>query len=876
MMPSDLRMYQRFVVRGGPNGKAPVNKYGNPYGWTDPSSWLCYPDAVALYESDPAKFAGIGYIISREPSLGDNQIIGGDIDNCRDPVTGELSPSAKGILDTLNTCVSVSPSKAGLRFFLIGKLPEDIDSVSWHEPDDLSDEMKKNIMAAKPALKDQLDKGQEVWNGIEIYENGRHLTLTDDWLPEYPEELEHRHEELLSLCEGHYKEVEEILPGPTKTASSKLPFLSVLTVIDTTGFDYIGGQYAGPHPVFGSANGHNLSVNPKQNVWYCFHAGSQCGGDAWLWLAAEAKIIDWTDCKEGALCDAAKIQSLKEHALARGLFTLEVLFPKRAKALETVKNVLPSGTRPFDANKVFEPSVIEALAIIKMEMPSEFIKTMAILKGKVPAVDLKHAIAAKESEIINKNKDNPYIIFNENKNPELQTVTLATDIIKELNIHVVSGTRNKLAMYRKEEGIYEIGEAVKRKIDENAFSKVIDSGDTQAKIISTQALAKIDRFISSHVPEIGNAFEQHRHLLCVGNGVVNLKNGELEPLNPDYLMVEYTSITYNKDKTWQEQAPTWEKALNETFDSDPEKMEYFKRVMGYCATGETRSDAVFCLYGIAGTGKSTMIDTVMKALSSSNKVNGYGTMLKADLQSANSSSARDGIARARYKRLIIAKELDERNDLSWGTIKELASTSSAIEVRELYGRTENIVPKFKLVFDTNHMPKCETPDNSILRRLKIIPFRHVFTNKDESMSTNLESELEGVLHWIIEGACDYYKEGLGNPKFLDEELSYYKSDMDPFFIDAWFENGNYVIESSMSKIDSELWVKPAAILKNYKEYCQQEGIVISAKDETISDKINEFLRNRGGIKKQSTRSIVHDGKKVPDRSTFWKNIRENK
>lgn len=871
-IPGELQLYQHFVLRGGTAGKAPVNRTGEPYPWNNPSTWLSSFEAIEVYESDPTKFAGIGFIVSRESFLESNQVIGGDIDNCRDPITGEISQSAKRILDVLNTCVSVSPSKAGLRFFLVGKLPEGIDSVSWHEPDDLSAEMKAHIIAAKPSIQEKLDRGQEVWNGIEIYENGRHLTLTDDWLTEYPEELEYRHEELLALCDSHYKKVKKIVSGSASVKSSKLPRLDILRVIDVSGFDMIGGQYAGPHPVFGSTSGRNLYVKPEDNTWYCFHAGSECGGDAWLWLAAESQIIDWTDCKPGGLCDAAKIQKLKEYALTRQLFTLKELFPKRAKALETVQSILPSGTKVFDPNKVFEPSVIEALAIIKMEMPSEYIKTRAALKGKVSAVELNRAIAAKESEIINKNKDNSYIIFDERKNPELQVVTLATDISNELNIHVVSGTSKKLAMYRKEEGIYEIGEAVKRKIDENAFDKVIDSGDPQAKIISTQALAKIERFISSHVPEIGDAFEQHRHLLCAGNGVINLMTGELEPFNPDYLMAEYTSVNYDADKTWQEQAPTWEKALHETFEGDTEKIEYFKRVMGYCATGETRSDAVFCLYGIGGTGKSTMIDTVMKALSSSNKINGYGTMLKADLQSANSSSARDGIARARYKRLIIAKELDERNDLSWGTIKELASSSSAIEVRELYGRTENIVPKFKLVFDTNHMPKCETPDNSILRRLKIIPFRHIFTDKDELTARNLESELEGILHWIVEGARCYYEKGLGNPKFLDEELSYYRSDMDPFFISAWFENGNYVIESSVAKIDSTLWVKSASVFSNYRDYCKREGVINMATDV----KISEFLKNRGGIKKQSKRSIIFDGKTVEDRSTFWINIRENK
>jgi len=752
----------------------------------------------------------------------------------------------------------------------VGKLPEDRNSVSWNEPDDLTAEMKAHMIAAKPSIQEKIDKGQKVWNGIEIYEHGRHLTLTDDWLPEYPDDLEYRHEELLAVCKGHYEEVKKIMPGSSsaRTASSKLPYLDITRVIDVSGFEIVGGQYAGPHPIFGSTTGQNLYVKPEDNTWYYFHAGSECGGDAWLWLAAEAKILEWSECQKGALKDAAKIRRLKEHALSRGLFTLKELFPKRAEALDAVYEILPSGTRPFEPAKLFEPQTLEALAIIKMEMQLEFIKIRSILKGKVNMTDLKNAIAAKESEIINKNKNNSYIIFDKNMHAKLQVMALATDILKELNIRVVSGTRNKLAMYRKDEGIYEIGEAVKRIIDKTATDKVVDSGDYNIDSLGLTNFAKVEKIVSSRAPEIGDQFEKLPHLLCVGNGVVNLKTGELEPFNPDYLMVEYTAVNYDDGKPWQEQAPTWERALNETFEGDPDKIEYFKRVMGYCATGETSSDAVFCLYGVAGTGKSTLIDTVKNALSSSNGINGFGTMLKADLQSAKSGSVRDGIARARYKRLIIVKELDERNDLSWGTIKELASTSSAIEVRKLYEGTENIYPKFKLVFDTNHMPKCETPDNSILRRLKIIPFRHVFVDKDETTAKKLEGELEGVLHWIVEGARAYYKEGLGNPEFLDEELEIYKEDMDPLFIDTWFKNSGYVIDSSVISLPSDRWVKSMTLYEEYKKYCSEIG----ASDIASKNKLADFFRIRGGQKKQTARTIVFDGRIIEERSTFYLNI----
>ena len=81
-IPDELSLYQHFVLRGGPTGKVPVNKSGNPYSWRNPSTWLVSGEAVELYEANKTLFAGIGFIISRESFLGNNQIIGGDIDNC--------------------------------------------------------------------------------------------------------------------------------------------------------------------------------------------------------------------------------------------------------------------------------------------------------------------------------------------------------------------------------------------------------------------------------------------------------------------------------------------------------------------------------------------------------------------------------------------------------------------------------------------------------------------------------------------------------------------------------------------------------------------------------------------------------------------------
>ena len=79
------------------------------------------------------------------------------MDNCRDPVTGKGSAWALNILEKLNCCSGLSFSGCGYRFFCSGKLPEGLNEVMGHGPDDLSEEINERIIAAKPSVKDKLD-----------------------------------------------------------------------------------------------------------------------------------------------------------------------------------------------------------------------------------------------------------------------------------------------------------------------------------------------------------------------------------------------------------------------------------------------------------------------------------------------------------------------------------------------------------------------------------------------------------------------------------------------------------------------------------------------------------------------------------------------
>lgn len=117
-IPADLRNIPRWVMwrhveRTKPNGekvwaKLPMTPGGRAASSTDEATWSTYDevcDALILGE-----FSGIGLV------LGDD-VQGIDLDDCRDPDTGELSELAQEVLEKVEGYAEVSPSGTGIKLF---------------------------------------------------------------------------------------------------------------------------------------------------------------------------------------------------------------------------------------------------------------------------------------------------------------------------------------------------------------------------------------------------------------------------------------------------------------------------------------------------------------------------------------------------------------------------------------------------------------------------------------------------------------------------------------------------------------------------------------------------------------------------------------
>jgi putative DNA primase/helicase len=140
----------RYQWRVDTYSKPPYQSDGATYASVDdPSTWTTFEAALQAYQRGAVD--GIGLVLTADLGL-----VGVDLDHCRDAETGDIAGWAQAIVSRLESYTEVSPSGTGLRIWVYGTLP--------------------------PTGR---RKGQ-----IELYQEGRYLTLTGCHLTDTPATIE--------------------------------------------------------------------------------------------------------------------------------------------------------------------------------------------------------------------------------------------------------------------------------------------------------------------------------------------------------------------------------------------------------------------------------------------------------------------------------------------------------------------------------------------------------------------------------------------------------------------------------------------------------------------------------------------------------------
>lgn len=124
-IPELLRKQPQWVVWSwiwNPNrgqwDKPPRQINGLAGSSTDPGTWTSFETAHKAYLSENAPWDGIGFVLSEETGL-----VGVDLDDCRNPESGQLQDWALEILKGFQTYTEASPSGRGVHAFCLAKLP---------------------------------------------------------------------------------------------------------------------------------------------------------------------------------------------------------------------------------------------------------------------------------------------------------------------------------------------------------------------------------------------------------------------------------------------------------------------------------------------------------------------------------------------------------------------------------------------------------------------------------------------------------------------------------------------------------------------------------------------------------------------------------
>jgi len=286
-------------------------------------------------------------------------------------------------------------------------------------------------------------------------------------------------------------------------------------------------------------------------------------------------------------------------------------------------------------------------------------------------------------------------------------------------------------------------------------------------------------------------------LICVNNGILNIRTKELIPHDPQYFFDTMINIDYlPEDKN----APNFVGYLQDTFNNNIQVIETVVQLGGYLLDSECKAGKMFLFDGQGGSGKSTLIDT-FSLLFDEKQV----TALPLDELASGSFdkecliSSRVNLSAEQKKGYIDSEE-----------IKKII-TCDLIKVSRKFKLAATFRPKTKIIVACNGLPKFTDTSDAIYRRLVIIRFtnqyrsakeieisgRKHFKLKNPKLIEEIKKERSAILNLFLEGLLklrsNEYEFDIDNSSY--ECLEEFKKDSDTV---REFLEENYVIDEQSS------------------------------------------------------------------------------
>lgn len=265
-------------------------------------------------------------------------------------------------------------------------------------------------------------------------------------------------------------------------------------------------------------------------------------------------------------------------------------------------------------------------------------------------------------------------------------------------------------------------------------------------LLSNNRLGALTALLKGVVSVEAGEFDRQPDLLNVGNGIVDLRTGELLPHDPALRLMKISQTPYVPD------------ARHADFDQvctalDPEVMRWMQLRVGQGATGHPTSDDVLPVgQGVGANGKSTFVSALFTALGE------HIALVPEKLLLATASAHPTELMSLRGVRLAIIEETPESRDLNIQRLKAVLGTGR-ITARSVYKDFVSWEATHSLLLFSNYVPLIRETDHGTWRRLALVKYTKKFAKDDRfraRVAAGRGGLAEAALAWVIEGAKAWY------------------------------------------------------------------------------------------------------------------------
>jgi putative DNA primase/helicase len=245
----------------------------------------------------------------------------------------------------------------------------------------------------------------------------------------------------------------------------------------------------------------------------------------------------------------------------------------------------------------------------------------------------------------------------------------------------------------------------------------------------------------------------------------------------------------------------WDYFLRNTV---PAAANFLQEFAGYALTTEMVHELAVWLFGPPGSGKSTFIAGLAAMLG-----HRAGILGLADLE-----RSRFTLADLPGKTLVVASEQPSSYLASTNTLNAIIS-GEPIQVERKYRDPFTVIPRAKVCWAMNELPRVADANSGLFRRVKVVEFPQLAEDeRDPKIKHAIEQEGAGILNWALEGLCRLKKRGhFEVPAGVEDATKQFRenNDVPALFIEDRCVQG------------ADLKVQASQLYTEYKEWCLENG-----------------------------------------------------